>query len=82
MKIGNYKKASDIYVDIFQKDTTMSKYHFNKMLQSLAKTSEVDKVKAYLATREDKLPTELVENSSFNYELIATNRNEELDFEI
>ena len=82
MKIGNYKKASDIYVDIFQKDTTMSKYHFNKMLQSLAKTSEVDKVKAYLATREDKLPTELVENSIFNYELIATNRNEELDFEI
>ncbi len=82
MKIGNYKKASDIYVDIFQKDTTMSKYHFNKMLQSLAKTSEVEKVKAYLATRQDKLPQELVENSSFNYELIATNSNEELDFEI
>jgi outer membrane protein OmpA-like peptidoglycan-associated protein/tetratricopeptide (TPR) repeat protein len=82
MKVGNYKMASDIYVDVFQKDTTMSKYHFNKMLQALAKTSEVEKVKAYLATREDKLPKELVENSSFNYELIATNSNEELDFEI
>ncbi|TQO38128.1 outer membrane protein OmpA-like peptidoglycan-associated protein [Arenibacter algicola] len=82
MKIGNYKKASDIYVDIYQKDTTMSQYHFNKMLQSLAKTSEVEKVKAYLATKEDKLPKELVENSIFNYELIATNSNEDLDFEI
>ncbi|MEQ9582255.1 MAG: OmpA family protein, partial [Arenibacter sp.] len=82
MKIGNYKKASDIYVDIYQKDTTMSQYHFNKMLQSLAKTSEVEKVKAYLATKEDKLPKELVENSIFNYELIATNSNEDLDFAV
>lgn len=82
MKIGNYKKASDIYVDIFQKDTTMSKYHFNKMLQSLSKTSELEKVKAFLATKEDKLPKELLENSSFNYELIATNSNDDLDFEI
>jgi len=82
MKVGNYKKASDIYVDVFQKDTTMSKYHFNKMLQALAKTSEVGKVKAYLATKEDKLPQELIENATFNYELIATNSDEELDFEI
>ena len=82
MKIGNYKKASDIYVDIFQKDTTMSKYHFNKMLQSLSKTSELEKVKAFLATKEDKLPKELIENSSFNYELIATNSNDDLDVEI
>jgi len=82
MKIGSFKKASNIYVDVFEKDTTMSKYHFNKMLQSLAKTSEVDKLKVYLANKEDELSKELVENASFNYELIAANKSENLDFEI
>ncbi len=82
MKIGNYQKASEIYVDIFQKDTTMSSFHFNKMLQALSKTSEIEKVRAYLSTKKDDLAPELMENADFNYELIAANSNGELDFKI
>ncbi|MCK0148189.1 OmpA family protein [Arenibacter sp. F26102] len=80
--IGDYKKASEIYVNIYQKDTTMSSHHFNKMLQSLSKTSEIEKVRAYLATKKDALSAELLENADFNYELIASNTNQELDFKI
>ncbi|MCM4173785.1 cell envelope biogenesis protein OmpA [Arenibacter sp. TNZ] len=80
--IGNYKEASEIYVNIYQKDTTMSTHHFNKMLQSLSKTSEIEKVRAYLATKKDGLSGELLENADFNYELIASNTNQELDFKI
>lgn len=81
-KIGNDKKAAEIYVKIFQIDTTMSIHHFNKMLQSLSKTSEIGKVKAYLATKKDELSPELLENADFNYELIASNTNQQLDFKI
>lgn len=82
MKIGDYQKASEIYVTIFQKDTTMSSFHFNKMLQALSKTSEIEKVRAYLSTKKDDLAPELLENADFNYELISTNSNGELDFKI
>lgn len=79
---GDYKRASDIYVNIYQKDTTMSAHHFNKMLQALSNTSEIERVRAYLATKKDDLSAELLENADFNYELIATNTNQELDFKI
>ncbi|MEL6917842.1 MAG: OmpA family protein, partial [Bacteroidota bacterium] len=39
LKIGNYKSASDNYLKVFKKDSTMSHHYFNKMLQSLSKTS-------------------------------------------
>lgn len=82
MKVSNYKKAKEIYLDIYQKDTTMSTYHFNKMLQSLSRTSEIEKVRAYLATKRDNLSNELLENADFNYELIASNSNDDLDYRI
>ena len=80
--IGDYKEASEIYINIYQKDTTMSTHHFNKMLQSLSKTAEIEKIRAYLATKKDDLSYELLENADFNYELIASNTNQELDFKI
>ncbi|RTE53699.1 OmpA family protein [Arenibacter aquaticus] len=82
LNTGDYKKASEIYIRAFQKDTTMSTHHFNKMLQALSRTSEVEKVKAYLSTKKDELSPELLENAEFNYELIASNKDQELDFEI
>ncbi|MBC8767184.1 OmpA family protein [Arenibacter sp. BSSL-BM3] len=82
MKVSNYKKATEIYLDIYQKDTTMSTYHFNKMLQSLSRTSEIEKVRAYLATKKDDLSIELLENADFNYELIASNSNDDLKYRI
>lgn len=82
LNTGNYQKASEVYVAAFQKDTTMSTHHFNKMLQALSRTSEVEKVKAYLATKKDELSPELLENAEFNYELIASNKDQDLDFEL
>src|SRR5690606_20584311 len=37
---GNYKNASDTYVEVYKKDTTMSNYHFNKMLEAMSRTSD------------------------------------------
>lgn len=70
--VGEYKKASNIYLDINKKDTIMSNHQFNKMLQSLSKTSEIDRVKAYLKTKSTSFSNELAENAAFNFELLQS----------
>ncbi|MCK5443945.1 MAG: OmpA family protein, partial [Maribacter sp.] len=69
-KIGDFNNASKIYLDIHKKDTTMSSHRFNKMLQSLAKTSNKERVKAFLSSRQTSFTNELLENAEFNYELL------------
>ncbi len=71
-KTGNYKSASDAYFNIYKKDSTMSTYHFNNLLQSMTKTSGIDRTKALLATRTSYLSSELLENAEFNFELLES----------
>jgi outer membrane protein OmpA-like peptidoglycan-associated protein len=81
-KIGDYKNASRIYLDINKKDTIIDNHRFNKMLQSLAKTSEKERVKAFLNTKSTMLADELLENASFNFELLETSAINPQKFEI
>ena len=80
-KTGNYQGASDTYFEVYKRDSTMSTYHFNNMLQSMTKTSGLDRTKALLATRTSDLTSELMENAEFNFELLAAEVNikEEID---
>ncbi|WP_411030116.1 OmpA family protein [Spongiimicrobium sp. 3-5] len=71
-KTRNYKNATETYLNVYKKDSTMSNHYFNKMLQSLTKTSGADRAKAFLATRTSALPNELLENANFNYELFGS----------
>ena len=71
-KTGDYVKASKIYLDINKNDSIMSDHRFNNMLQSLAKISEQDRVKAFLKSRADSFAGELMENAEFNYDLLST----------
>ncbi len=70
---GNYNKAVSIYLDIHKKDTIIDNHRFNKMLQSLAKTSDMNRVKAFLNTKSALLSNELLENAEFNFELQEKN---------
>src|SRR5690606_18388953 len=72
---GNYKNASDTYVEVYKKDTTMSNYHFNKMLEAMSRTSDKVKIQAFLDTKKDLLPLEWTENADFNQELLESNVN-------
>ena len=71
-KTGDYVKASKIYLDINKNDSIMSDHRFNNMLQSLAKISEQDRVKAFLKSRGGSFAGELSENAEFNYDLLST----------
>lgn len=71
-RLGDYKNASRIYLDINKKDSIMDNHRFNKMLQSLSKTSEKERVRAFLNTKSSTVSTELIENAEFNFELLGT----------
>ncbi len=74
LQIGNYKQASEKYFEVYKKDSSMSNHHFNKMLQSMVKTSGLDRAKAFLATKTTKLSEELLENAAFNFELLQADK--------
>lgn len=82
LKVGNFKNASKIYADIFKKDTTMSAHYFNKLLQSLAKTSGLEKVKLFLEENKREFSRELLENAEFNYELLRSENGPQMHYEI
>ena len=81
-KIGDYKNASRIYLDINKKDTIMNNHRFNKMLQSLSKTSEKERVRAFLNTKSSALSNELMENAEFNFKLLEASAENVQKFEI
>jgi outer membrane protein OmpA-like peptidoglycan-associated protein len=82
LQVGKYKNASETYLEIYREDTEISTYHFNNMLQAMAKTSGQDRVKAFLATKTDILSNELLENSEFNYELQSSENTNNLNYQI
>lgn len=72
---GSYDSASKLYLEVNKNDTIMSVNRFNKMLQSLSKNSERERVKTFLRSKADKLSPELLENAEFNYSLLEIPSN-------
>ena len=67
---GKFENASKLYLEVNKNDTIMSVHRFNKMLQSLSKISEKDRVKTFLRSKAASLSPELLENAEFNYSLL------------
>lgn len=80
LKTGGFKKAAEIYIDRFEKDSTLANTHLNKLLLAVGKTDSIAKVKYYLSKSKSFLSKELLENSEFNFELIEKNNLDSLDF--
>jgi flagellar motor protein MotB len=80
---NNFEKASEAYLELFKKDTLMGGHHFNKMLQSISKTSNMERKNAFLTTMSSSFPKELMENMEFNQQLLGNNAEESsLDYKI
>lgn len=69
-KVRQYDKAADQFVRAYREDSVMTNNHFNTMLQALSKTSAPERVQAFLNTRSAELSDELLENATFNEELL------------
>ena len=82
-KSGDFQSATKIYLDINKKeDSIISENRFNNMLQSLAKISEPDRVKAFLKSKKGSFTSEFSENANFNYEILEDDLGEMDDFGI
>ncbi len=79
-KTGEYNKASKIYLDVNKNDSIISNHRFNKMLQSLAKISENERVKAFLKSKGNSFAGELLENAEFNDEVLNSDDTESAGF--
>ena len=78
LKTGSYDDAAKIYLEVNKNDTIMSVHRFNKMLQSLAKSADKERIKTFLRSKSAKLSSELIENAEFNYSLLEGDATNEL----
>ncbi|MGN7515358.1 MAG: OmpA family protein [Allomuricauda sp.] len=80
---NNFEKASEAYMKIFDQDTLMDAHHYNKMLQSLAKTPDFEGKEDFLTSISSTFPKELMENIEFNEQLMQNGaEGNQLDYEI
>ena len=78
-QLGNYEDASRIYLEVHKiNDTILSSNRFNKMLQTFAKTSSIDRVKTFLNSKRTSFSNELLENAEFNYEILGSNTQDDI----
>ncbi|RIV73842.1 OmpA family protein [Flagellimonas aequoris] len=79
-KVKNFKKASEAYLELFKKDTLMDGHHYNKMLQSLSKTSDKERKEAFLSTVAASFPKELMENMDFNEQMLQNESKDSVTY--
>ena len=82
-KTNNFEKASEAYLELYKRDTLLGNHHFNKMLQSLAMTSNKERMDAFLATKSSNFEKEFLENLEFNTQLLnSSDASNTMDFQI
>ncbi|NNK10520.1 MAG: OmpA family protein, partial [Flavobacteriaceae bacterium] len=69
LKLGDHERATKSYLELYEKDSILPGYHFNKMLQGIRQTRGLDSVKVFLSSEGSSLSAELYENARFNFEL-------------
>ena len=77
---GEYLKASKIYIEVNRNDSIMTDNRFNKMLQSLSKSSEFEKIDELLLANKNKLAGQLLENAEFNKQVLKSETGETSGF--
>ncbi|MEM1337616.1 MAG: OmpA family protein [Bacteroidota bacterium] len=82
-KQERFDKATEIYLQLFARDSLVTDFYLNRLLQGLEKTSSQDSVRAFLEEEDLVFSAELMENSDFNIALLHSGEDvSELDFQI
>lgn len=82
LKTGNFEKASQIYVESYERDSTQIKSYVNKLLLATSQMKDTTAFHSYLTKFSPFFTKELLENSDFNREILNNNQNNTLDFYI
>jgi len=76
-KTQDYQKATDMYLRLFARDSSIGGHHLNKLLQGLGREARIGEVKAFLERGGMAFHKELLENGDFNMKLLEL--NDEID---
>lgn len=81
--INNFEKASEIYLSMYNKDSSLGNHHLNKMMQSLSEGTDSGRLGMFLHGISSKFSKEFVENFEFNTQLLAdSNQGNGMDFQV
>ncbi len=81
-KIDRFDEASELYMQVNKNDTIMSVHRFNKMLQSMSRSKNKERVQTFLKSQNAQLSQEFLENAAFNYELLSESKKANSDVQI
>ena len=82
-KLERFNKATEIYLQLFAKDSLVTDFHLNRLLQGLDRTADHETVYTFLKEENLKFSKELMENTDFNVQLLRSGKGmPELDFQI
>ncbi len=82
-KLERFDKATEIYLQLFARDSLVADFHLNRLLQGLERTAGHEKVYTFLKEEDLKFSKELMENADFNVQLLRSGEGiPELDFQI
>lgn len=82
LKTGNFEKASKLFIESFEKDSTLSNSYVNKLLIAISRSNDSTKLNTYTSKFKSFFNKELLENAEFNLEILSKNENQTLDFYI
>ena len=72
-KLNAYDKATEIYLQLYAKDSILENDHLNKLLLGLSKTADRGKMQAFLEKEDLSFQEELLKNAAFNTQLLTDN---------
>jgi len=82
LKTGNYDRATDTYLEVYNSDDVMPGYYFNRMLQAMSQKVGRDSTKAFLDKKSRGLSAMFLENATFNYDVLQRNDTTGIDYSI
>ena len=81
-KTGNEEEALNLYQDLFQRDSNLTQYHLNRMLNLLLRARGTEGVVKFMNEHPDAFSEEVMENAAFNYELANQPVEEDSKFQV
>ncbi|NNL38968.1 MAG: OmpA family protein, partial [Flavobacteriaceae bacterium] len=82
LKTGNFNKAIETYMEVFQTDDVMQGHYYNRMLQAMSVVVGRDSTRNFLKQNRNNLDPILMENADFNFSLLEKNDTTGIDFRI
>jgi len=82
LKVGDFARATDTYMEVYAEDTDFPANYFNRMLQAMARKVGIDSARSFVAGNTRPLSADLLENAEFNFQIVSQDTNDVQDYAI